>query len=86
MRKCLLFGLASGFALSTILVADVFAIEDGAKLLDSRCSVCHSSERPKSKRRRMFRVGVHTGFYRKIGRSRRTEGYQCRHQAITHSL
>ena len=51
MRKCLLFGLASGFALSTILVADVFAIEDGAKLLDSRCSVCHSSERPKSKQK-----------------------------------
>ena len=49
MRKVLLLGLSVGFALSTILVTVATATEDGATLLEQRCSVCHSSERPKSK-------------------------------------
>jgi len=49
MRKALLFCLAVGFALSPI--AEALATEDGATLLEQRCSVCHSSERPKSKRK-----------------------------------
>ena len=51
MGKYLLFGLVFGFALSTVLVTGAFAIEDGATLLESRCSVCHSLERPKSKQK-----------------------------------
>ena len=49
MKKELLFGLAVGFALSTIVTTDVLAAEDGATLLEKRCSVCHSPDRAKSK-------------------------------------
>jgi len=51
MTKMLLFGLAMGFALSTIVTTDVFANDDGATLLENRCSVCHPSARPKSKQK-----------------------------------
>ncbi|WP_303722070.1 hypothetical protein [Malonomonas rubra] len=51
MGKYLILSVALGFALSTILVTDVFATEDGATILEARCSVCHSSERAKSKQK-----------------------------------
>ncbi|PLY00515.1 MAG: hypothetical protein C0622_08680 [Desulfuromonas sp.] len=51
MKKCLLFGFAVCFALSTLMVTGVLAAEDGATLLEKRCSVCHSAERPKSKQK-----------------------------------
>jgi len=49
IKKGLLFGLVVGVAIPTIVTTDVFAVEDGASLLESRCSVCHSSATPKSK-------------------------------------
>lgn len=51
MRKSLLLGLIIGFALTTIATTEVFAVDDGASLLEARCSVCHPSERPKSKQK-----------------------------------
>lgn len=49
MTKWLLFGLLVGFTLSPIVTAEVLASEDGAALLEERCSVCHPSTRPKAK-------------------------------------
>jgi cytochrome c5 len=51
MRRGLLIGLAIGFALSVIEVPVALAVEDGATLLEQRCSVCHPSARPKSKQK-----------------------------------
>lgn len=51
MKRELLIGLAIGFVLSAIEVPVTLAQEDGAALLDQRCSVCHPSERPKSKKK-----------------------------------
>ena len=51
MKKCLLFVLAFGFVISTIFVTDVFATDDGATLLETRCSICHSPARAKSKQK-----------------------------------
>ena len=51
MKRGLLLGLALGFILSTVEVPAALALDDGATLLDQRCSVCHSSDRPKSKKK-----------------------------------
>ena len=51
MKKQLMLCLAIGFVLSTIEVPLVWAQEDGATLLEQRCSVCHPSARPKSKQK-----------------------------------
>lgn len=50
MGKYLLFVFLA-FSLATILAPDAFAIADGATLLETRCSVCHSPERAKSKQK-----------------------------------
>jgi len=49
--KRLMLCLAIGFLLSTIEVPLAWAQEDGATLLEQRCSVCHPSARPKSKQK-----------------------------------
>jgi hypothetical protein len=49
MSKWLLFGLLVGFTFSPSVSPVVLASEDGASLLEERCSVCHPSTRPKSK-------------------------------------
>lgn len=49
MKRGFLLGLAFGFVLSTIGVPIALAQDDGAALLEQRCSVCHPSSRPKSK-------------------------------------
>ena len=51
MKRGLLLGLVLGFMLSTVELPAVWAQDDGATLLDQRCSVCHSSDRPKSKKK-----------------------------------
>ena len=51
MKKLLLLIMLTGFALSTIPSAVVYAESEGAKLLEERCSVCHPSSRPKSKQK-----------------------------------
>jgi cytochrome c5 len=51
MKRELLLGLAFCFALSTTAVPKALAQEDGAELLEERCSVCHPSARPKSKQK-----------------------------------
>jgi mono/diheme cytochrome c family protein len=51
MKKVLLIALAVGFALSTIEAPIALAQDDGAALLEQRCSVCHPSARPKSKQK-----------------------------------
>ena len=51
MFRILLFGLAFFFVISTIQVPLVLAESDGAGLLEERCSVCHPSARPKSKKK-----------------------------------
>jgi hypothetical protein len=51
MKRGLMLGLAIGFVLSTIEVPLTRAQEDGATLLEQRCSVCHPSARPKSKQK-----------------------------------
>lgn len=48
MRRGLLLGLAVGFTLTTIAGTTALAQEDGAALLEQRCSVCHPSSRPKA--------------------------------------
>ena len=47
MKKGLLLGLVLTFAFSGISIAATPA-EDGANLLEQRCSVCHPSARPKA--------------------------------------
>ena len=51
MKKVLMLCLVIGFVLSTIKVPLAWAQEDGATLLEQRCSVCHPSARPKSKQK-----------------------------------
>ena len=51
MKKVLMLCLVIGFVLSTIEVPLAWAQEDGATLLEQRCSVCHPSARPKSKQK-----------------------------------
>ncbi len=51
MKRWSLICLAICFALSTIVVPTALAQEDGAALLEERCSVCHPSARPKSKKK-----------------------------------
>jgi competence protein ComEA len=51
MKRGLMFCLAIGFLISTIEVPLAWAQEDGATLLEQRCSVCHPSARPKSKQK-----------------------------------
>lgn len=51
MKRGLMLGLAIGFVLSTIEVPLAWAQDDGATLLEQRCSVCHPSARPKSKQK-----------------------------------
>jgi mono/diheme cytochrome c family protein len=51
MKRGLLLGLVLGFMLSTVDLPTAWAQDDGATLLDQRCSVCHSSDRPKSKKK-----------------------------------
>ena len=51
MKRVLMLGLAFGFMLSTIEVPLAWGQEDGATLLEQRCSVCHPSARPKSKQK-----------------------------------
>ena len=47
MKKSLFLSLAIAVGLSGICATTTLA-EDGAALLEQRCSVCHPSERPKS--------------------------------------
>ena len=51
MKRVLLLALAVGFALSTIETPVALAQDDGAALLEQRCTVCHPSARPKSKQK-----------------------------------
>ena len=51
MKRHLLLGTAALFALSTFVVPRALAQQDGAALLEQRCSVCHPSARPKSKQK-----------------------------------
>ena len=51
MKKGFMLCLAIGFLLSTIEAPLTWAQEDGATLLEQRCSVCHPSARPKSKQK-----------------------------------
>ena len=51
MKRELLLGLAFCFALSTTVAPNALAQEDGAELLEERCSICHPSARPKSKQK-----------------------------------
>lgn len=51
MKNLLLLGAAIGFVLSTSQAPIVYAAEEGANLLEERCSVCHPSSRPKSKQK-----------------------------------
>jgi cytochrome c5 len=48
MRKTLLLSLVVGFLVSTIGPSTAAAQEDGAALLEQRCSVCHPAARPKA--------------------------------------
>ena len=52
MKKGLLLGLALTFGFTAISVAAAPA-EDGASLLEKRCSVCHPAEKPKSAKKTM---------------------------------
>ena len=51
MKRELMLFLVIGFVLSTIEVPLGWAQDDGATLLEQRCSVCHPSARPKSKQK-----------------------------------
>ena len=47
MKRGLLLGLMVTFVLAGVGGSEVMAQEDGATLLEQRCSVCHPSARPK---------------------------------------
>lgn len=51
MKRILLLTLVVGFVLFTIETPMALAQDDGAALLEQRCSVCHPSARPKSKQK-----------------------------------
>ena len=51
MKRVLLLALVFGFVLFTIETPIALAQNDGAALLEQRCSVCHPSARPKSKQK-----------------------------------
>ena len=51
MKRILLLALVVGFVLFTIEAPIALAQDDGAALLEQRCSVCHPSARPKSKQK-----------------------------------
>lgn len=51
MKRILLLALVVGFVLFTIETPMAMAQDDGAALLEQRCSVCHPSARPKSKQK-----------------------------------
>ena len=51
MKKLLLLFVVTGFTLSTIPTAIVYAETEGLSLLEERCSVCHPTSRPKSKQK-----------------------------------
>lgn len=51
MKRKLMLGLAIVLVLSTVEVPLALALEDGAKILEQRCTVCHPSSRPKSKQK-----------------------------------
>lgn len=53
MKKTLLLGLALGFALAATAATTGPAQQDGAALLEERCSVCHPTARPKSAQKSM---------------------------------
>ena len=51
MKSLFLMSVAVAFIISSVQVSVVFAQPDGASLLEERCSVCHPSSRPKSKKK-----------------------------------
>lgn len=51
MKRILLLALVVGFVLFTFETPMALAQDDGAALLEQRCSVCHPSARPKSKQK-----------------------------------
>lgn len=51
MGRVLVLVLVTVFVLSLIDRPAIMAQEDGATLLEQRCSVCHPSSRPKSKQK-----------------------------------
>lgn len=51
MKTGFIFGLVIGFLLLSIQVPLARAQENGATLLEQRCSVCHPSAIPKSKQK-----------------------------------
>lgn len=53
MKKTGLTGLILGFALAATTATPGHAQQEGAALLEERCSVCHPAARPKSAQKSM---------------------------------
>ena len=51
MYRLFILMLSTAFIVSLIQLPTAFAGDEGASLLEERCSVCHPSARPKSKQK-----------------------------------